>query len=240
MAAGVLAVYLVVAAGTVLLSGRRVLPLFEGVGPPAPYQWVNPPPEFAAANVKPASGATNFQLNAQTQPQFASSPDSQCLLNLAPSPFPLHGSDTTVRAVLSPLDPATLAPLRFGSSTVADGNAYRIQLTYLPSGVALSHVVADGDVVITAPHRVNSLFYSADGRSWTKISFQPFGDPTMVGATFTAPGYFLAGANPKVIPGAAVSHRGHDIGILAVGLAVALLAVGLGAVAVIRMRRGRA
>jgi hypothetical protein len=236
----VVAAYLVAIAVTSLISGHRVLPLFEGIGPPQPYMWVNPPPEFAATNIKATAGSADFALTGPAEPDFVASHDDQCILNLAASPFPPHGSDTTVHAVVTPLDPATLGPLHFGPSVVPDGNAYQIALTYTPSGTPVTKIVSDGDVVLTTPHRADALFYSTDGMTWTKITFAPFGSPFMIGTPFKAPGYFLAGANPKVIVGSVGSTGTKSSnGTLFVVLGVVAAALILGGVSLLALRRRR-
>lgn len=237
----VVAAYLVAVAVTSLISGHRVLALFEGLGPPQPYMWVNPPPQFAAGNIKATAGSADFALTGPAEPDFVASHDDQCLLNLAPSPFPPHGSDTTVHAVVTPLDPATLGPLPFGPSVVPDGNAYKIALTYAPSGTPVTRIVSDGDVVLTTPHTADTLLYSTDGTTWTKITFAPFGSPFMIGTPFKAPGYFLAGANPKVIVGSVGSRGSKSNGTLFVVLGVVAAALILGGISVLALRRrGRA
>ena len=242
-AAGVVAVYVIAAAATVSVSGHHVLPLFEGIGPPSPYQWVNPPPAFAASNVKPKAGTTDFALTGPPTPQFASSPDGQCLLSVPAAAFSPHDGDTKVTVTFSPLDAATLGPLP--RKVAADGNAYRIDLAYQPSKTPLPNLAADGNVVLTAPHQANSMLYSADGRTWTNLPIQPFGDPTMIGATFHQPGWYLAGADPSKIsgttPGAAPAAgkpgSGAGTGLVAVGVVVAAAILGGVALAAVRRRQ---
>jgi hypothetical protein len=246
-AAGVAAVYVIAAAATVSVSGHHVLPLFEGIGPPSPYQWVNPPPAFAASNVKPKAGTTDLTLTGPRQPQFASSPDGQCLLSVPAAAFSPHDGDTKITVTVTPVDVATLGPLPQG--VAADGNAYRIDLAYQPSKTQLPSLAADGNVVLTAPHQANSMLYSADGRTWTNLPVQPFGDPTMIGATFHQPGWYIAGADPSKIsgttgPGAAgtagtVGGRGTGAGtgLVAIGVVAAAVILGVVALAVARRRQ---
>ena len=56
------AMYLLVVAVTMGTNGGHVRPLFEGVGPSSRYQWVSPPPEFAAGNTPPHPTRTTFDL----------------------------------------------------------------------------------------------------------------------------------------------------------------------------------
>ena len=52
---GLVGVYLVAAVATMALSDRPFRPLFDGLAPPVPYQWVNPPGENARDNVAPSA-----------------------------------------------------------------------------------------------------------------------------------------------------------------------------------------
>lgn len=235
-AAAVVATYLAAVVATVGLTGHRILPLFEGVGPPASYQWVNPPPAFAASNVKPRPATTDLSVNAPT-PQFASTADGQCLINLPPNAVPPHGADGTVRATIAPIDPARLPPL--GSGEAADGNACQVGLNYQPSGAPLARLSKAGNVVITAPHTPNAVFHSVDGRTWTRLPIQPFGDPTQVGVIFTVGGWYVA-AMPARGSGAPVSPASHwGSGLVAAGVVAGAVLLGIVALTAAARRRRR-
>jgi hypothetical protein len=236
---------MIAAAATASVSGHHILPLFEGIGPPSPYQWVNPPPAFAASNVKPKAGSIDLALTGPRQPQFSASPDGQCLLSVPAAAFSPHDGDTKITVTVTPLDAATLGPLPRG--VAADGNAYQIDLAYQPSKTPLPSLAADGNVVLTAPHQANSMLYSADGRTWTSLPIQPFGDPTMIGAIFHQPGWYLAGADPSKISGttgpgsggtASRPGTGAGTGVVAIGVVAAAVILGGGALALVRRRQG--
>ena len=44
---GLAVAYALVCLTTLRVTGHDVRPLFEGIGPSSPYEWVNPPKEFA-------------------------------------------------------------------------------------------------------------------------------------------------------------------------------------------------
>ncbi len=197
----VVAVYVVVVAATLTFTGRRVLPLFEGIGPPPAYQWVHPPPELANGNVTPKPSTTDIAATAATTKAAAAfTADGQCVVNFSVGAFSPHDRDITVRATITPLDPAALGPLPPGSA--ADGNAYRIELTYQPSNTPVGALAVAGDVFLTIPHDATDLLYSADGRTWTTVPHTGVSSGSAVGATFSRPGWYLAVAPPTAPLGA--------------------------------------
>ncbi|MDP9072822.1 MAG: hypothetical protein M3N98_01385 [Actinomycetota bacterium] len=236
--AAVLGVYLAVALATLALSGRPVLPLFEGVGPPPPYQWVNPPPGFAAGNTKPKPSNVDIPFSGAKSPGASVSPDGQFVVNFGVGDFAPHSRDTALRAFITPLDPATLGPLPAGLA--ADGNAYRVQLTYQPSATPLDSLAQPGDVFVTAPIPAQALLYSSDGQTWTTLAIQTGGGTSSVAAMFSRPGWYLVGASPTAVaprrPG--LGRTTVVVALLVAGLAVVLAVAPLGFLAV-RRRRSR-
>jgi hypothetical protein len=240
----VLATYVAVALATLAWSGHVVRPLFEGVGPPPAYNWVKPPSQFAANNVAPKPKLSDIPLNgSSTGPAVAATDDGQFVVNFAQGSLPPHGTDTSVHAVITPLDPAKLAPAAAG--LVADGNAYRIDLTYMPSGVPVSALAVPGDVIMTAPHNAATLLYSADGSAWQKITSQQVGGPTTIGSSFSHAGVYLVAANPQSTSASGSSKGG--VGTVLIAVWVAIGAAVLGSIAWVvagrrreaRKRRGR-
>lgn len=216
--------YLAAAAATLTASGHRILPLFEGVGPPPAYQWVHPPAQFSASNVKPQPASSDIAFAAgKSGAAGVSTPDGQFVVNFAAGAFAAHPGDTGVHATVTPLDPATLGPPPAGLP--ADGNAYRIELAYRPSGVAVDNLALAGDVILTAPNPAQNMLFSPDGRSWSKLPAQPVGGPSTIGSTFNRSGWYLAAAAPTSATG---GHRaGIATALIAVGTAVAALALAL-------------
>jgi hypothetical protein len=228
-----------VAVALVMAQGQgHVRPLFDAVGPPPPYEWVKPPPQFASGNVtpKPVSSDITFT-NGRSAAAAASTPDGQFLVNFSVGSFTLHPGDVKVVAHITPGDPASLGPLPAGVH--ADGNAYRIDLTSEPSGAPVTSLAVAGDVIVTAPFAAVTLLVSSDGQSWERLAAQPVGGPTTVGAPFTRPGWYLAVSSGT--GGAASAGRsGGGLGTVAVVVGVvvlALLLIGIGWVLPARRRR---
>ncbi len=234
--AAVAAGYVAVALATLGLSGHRILPLFEGVGPPTPYRWVHPPPRFAASNVAPVAVSTPIAFNgAESEPVVPQTPDVQFAVTLSQGALLARGDDRSAQIALTPLDPATLGAVPPGLA--ADGNAYRVTITYEPSGTPVTSLALDGDVFMITPHRAKVMLYSADGRTWSKLITQSLGSPTDIGTVFSRPGWYLAGALPSVVNGSGSGGSGTIT--IAVIVAVAAAALGTLATLIRRRRRGR-
>jgi hypothetical protein len=225
------AVYLLAVTGTLPL-GRNVRPLFEGIGPPPVYRWVKPPAAFASGNIPPRPSDTDIPLGPTgSQQTGAQSEDNQLVLNLAPNAAAPHPPDTSVRVHIEPLDPATLGPPP--PEFRANGNAYRVTLTYEPSGAPVTSLTAGGNVLLTVPLPPAGLLYSGDGRTWSKLQTQIVPGQPIVGATFSAPGYYQGATHPAAAP----KRGGGGIsGTIIVAVLVAALALALGLFPLVRRR----
>ena len=163
--AGLAALYVVVALVTSQLSSRPVLPLFDGFAPPVPYAWVNPPPERAGDNVAPKAAEREFPLGPEgSEAANASTDDAQAIVGLDKGSVPPNPPDTAVMVRVTPVDAGTLAPVPAGLRVVS--NAYRVSLSYVPSGTEVTRLASPGTIALTAAETGNQLLYSADGQSW--------------------------------------------------------------------------
>ena len=187
-----------VCVATIALTGHHVRPLFDGIGPPAPYQWVKPPPDFAAGNTKPKPASVDVALKPNgSAAAVVNTPDAQALLNLPQGAVAPHGADTKVTVTIVPLDPATLAAPP--SPLNADGNAYRITLKYGPSGAVVGCAPPSPATSCSRfRSRRNRCCHRPDGRAWQELASQSIGGTGSVGAAFNSGGYFLAGAHGTV------------------------------------------
>jgi hypothetical protein len=196
---------------TMQLSGRHVRPLFEGIGPTAPYHWVDPPPEFAAGNVEPSSATVDIPIEAEgTGPAGPATPDGQLVLAMPGGAIAPNPPDTSVKATLTPLSPAAFADVPEGLRP--DGNVYRVELAYEPSGAPVPRLAEPGNVILVVPEPAESLLFSTDGEAWTVLETQQVGGAaaTTVGARLDAPGLYLAAAPPAAPTDA--SRRPDDAG----------------------------
>jgi len=234
---GIVALYLAGAA----VSGRSSIltrrPLLDGLAPPTPYRWVNPPPDLAASNKPPASTRFTLELTPEgSQLGAFSTSDGQVNLVLSQGAVPPRSGRTGVEVTVEPVDPATLGPVPSG--LVGAGNAYRIQASYQPPGgkvealggqssVGLVYPLLTTAVADTGGHQVLS---SADGRAWEVLASTDTPGTHQVSARLSRTGYVMVG----VAPSAGGSQSGSRTRILLVGTGVAVVIVA--AAFVLRLR----
>jgi hypothetical protein len=214
-------------------------PVLDGLGPLAPYRWVTPPP--GVTNEGPPAGGT-FTLTIDdegSEPDVVFTPDDQVTLVMdggAVGPAP--GRDA-VTIEVTPLDPATLAPLPDGLRPF--GNAVRIDVP----GVERFAEQLDVNLVYpetTTLHATShELFWSADGTDWEPLPTTDTRATQQAQATLEAPGLVVVGAVPVPHPSASPADTGSSDPITPVVVAVAGAGVliALGAAARIRGRRRR-
>jgi hypothetical protein len=215
--------YVVVLAVTGLLTDRPVRPLFDAIGGAIPYKWVSPPWYVGSTNIKPGASSTDIPFENGTSPLIGvNSEDAQIILNLPQGALPPNGSDTAVRTSFTPLDPKKLA--RPPGGMRADGNAYRVEMTYQPSGATLRQVTTSGNVVMVVPDEAEKMLFSADGKSWQELPTQLLGDPNTVGSAFNTPGYYLVGTTlPEFVNPNQDDDKKRVLGIAMIVGALALL-----------------
>jgi hypothetical protein len=238
---GIVVLYLAgaVVSGRASILARR--PLLDGLAPPTPYRWVNPPPEQAANNKPPASTRFTVELTAQGSRLGAfSTSDGQINLVLSEGAVPARPGQTGVEVAVDPVDPATLGPVPAG--LVSAGNAYRIQASYQPSGREVEALGGQSSVGLVYPllgtavadpggHVVLS---SADGRTWEQLPSTDTPGTHQVSAGLKRTGYVQVGVAPSQGSGSDPRDR---ILLLGTGIAVVIVVAAL----VLRLReRSRA
>lgn len=237
----ILVVYVAVATATIAVSGRHVRPLFEGIGPAAPYQWVKPPPLFAPSNVAPKPITTDISFAEMDKATQFGTSDGQFLLNVPAHAIPARPGEQSVRFVLDPADPATLGPLPTGLRPA--GNAYRVMFNFQPGGTDASPLVAPGNVTLTVPEPVKTIIFSSDGRVWQTLPSQLLANVTTVGTTFRAAGWYLGAADAATAPPGQLSGKPSTTKrfstLVVIGLVVALTVALVGIPALIRRRKPR-
>ena len=220
--AALVAVYLVVAALT-QPGPLGLRPLFDSFQPPPAYRWVKPPKELASSNQPPSKASKSVQLGATGSANTdVSTDDTQVLLSLPDGAIGSHAPDKSVAATVDPIDPGTLAPLPAPYS--ADGNAYKVGLTYQPSNTPVPNLAKQGSLLLRYPSTATVMLYSADGQSWQPIDTVPSpGNQTVLGQ-IKSPGYFVAAVN-AIAP----KKKGKGVNPLVVGfeIAGALVVVGI-------------
>jgi hypothetical protein len=188
---GLAAAYVWVALATLHHSGRPALPVFDGFAPPPAYDWVKPPPGVAGDNRKPAEATKDILLvGSGSVAADASTSDGQAVITLEAGAVAAHFPDTAVRLNVTPIDPGTLGPLPTGMR--AESNAYRVRVTYVPSGAPVESLDKPGTIALTAAGPASALLYSRDGTAWTETQARPFGDSHGLFSELSGPGYYVS------------------------------------------------
>jgi hypothetical protein len=229
--------YAAVVVATGLMSGHPVRPLFDGAGATTPYRWIRPPWYVGSTNIKPTPGHTDIAFDNGASPLTGvNSADSQIILNLPRGALPTHGADTAVRVSFTPLDPKKLGSTPNG--TRPDGNAYRVEMTYQPSGAPVPTTSQSGNVIMVVPDEAEKMLFSLDGKEWDELPSHMLGDPNTVGSAFNKAGYYLVDTTlPEFQNPNQGSSTKRVVGIVLVVVAAALL---LGYVGPNALRRSRA
>jgi hypothetical protein len=222
--------------GGAVVSGRASIlarrPLLDGLAPPSPYRWVNPPPELAAANKAPASARFTVDLgpNGSQLGAFSTS-DGQLNLVLSEGAVPPRPGQTGVEVTVEPADPATLGPVPEG--LVAAGNAYRVRAGYQPSGAGVEAIGGQSSVGLVYPLLSTAVanpgghvvLSSADGRAWEPLPSTDTPSTHQVSAGLPRTGYVLVGVPPSA--GEAAGDSRTRTLLLATGAALLIVVAAL-------------
>lgn len=211
--------YVAVALVTTLWAPGAMRPLFDGFGShPGEYLWVDPPRRYAEGNRPPEKASVTVRLAADgSAPGTASPPDGQALAQLQARSVPAHPPDESARVDLEPLAAGAVAPLPAGLKAV--GNAYRVTITYEPSGTAVERLEVPGTVGLTSAEPPTALLYSRDGGAWERRDGRPLARNDGLTGVLEGPGHYLAAAEGS--PDGA-SGGGVPVIVYVVGAAVPL------------------
>jgi hypothetical protein len=223
--AALVAAYVVMALLTPRLTGRPSRPLFDGFAPPAAYNWVKPPPGVQDDTSLPADATQDVAIDAGgSTASNAATSDGQAIAGLDTASVPVHPPDTSVQLHVAPFAAAALGALPTGMR--AEGNAYRVTLSYRPSGQAITTLAKPGTIALTSAAPATALLFSPDGTQWQDTQAKPFGDGNGLFATMAAPGYYItASTNPARTAGTSGGGGGGAGGIVVVVLIVAVLLI---------------
>lgn len=145
------------------------VPVLDGLQPPAPYQWVKPPPDRAKDN-KPPSGATGtIQLTSIGSAGSVSTPDNQATIIFDSNSVPVPPGQTSVSVTITPLDPDKVGPPPPGGYHY-DSNAYRFDAAYEPSGRPLTTMTVT--IVLSFATSADHIFHW-NGSGWDPLSTTP-------------------------------------------------------------------
>ena len=210
-------------------------PLLDGLAPPPPYRWVDPPPELAAANVPPEPGEFRLDLEEDGNPPGVfSTNDLQASVVFPTGALPPMSGDRQVTVAVTPMPATAVGPAP--GSLETKGNVIRIQATYHPSGTLVERFAAPAQLALVYPAEPNSLtteytmIGSTDGRRWTRLDTLTSPSEHRAGADIEGPGYFAVAGPPL-----AIGDSGQTLRLALVAGAVAAA----GGLAFIQWRRTR-
>jgi hypothetical protein len=234
---GLVIVALYVAGGIVSgqLSPLARRPLLDGFIPPAPYRWVDPPPELANSNLPPASGTTRIPIGPKgSAAAFFATDDAQVTLSVPKGAFAARPGSKTVEVTIEPVDPSSVGSLP-GRLSVK-GNAYLIHATYQPTGDRAQRLDASIVAILTYPALSNdlgnhTLVVSPDGERWDRTKTHDQHATKQVNGRLRSLGYLAVASAPLSSTGPAgvtpPSEGGIPLSILAVLIGAVLLFAGV-------------
>jgi hypothetical protein len=170
-------------AGAFLHSRFSSPPIYDGISlPPAPYNYVSPPPNLASGNKQPSGGTATFPLSdGQVPGGGVQTDDNQVITFWGIGTIKASAGATTVKCTIEPVRNPPAPP----SGIEIRGNVYRINCVAQPTGsvnVSTYHLT-----MRIPPGTVNDIRYY-DGKTWNNLNtlFAPGGDPY---ASVNAPGF---------------------------------------------------
>ena len=215
-------------------AGAPIRPVFDGFAPVTQYRWVAPPAAFAAGNQEPSGARATIPLAGDgSRHAGIATDDGQLILALGDGAIAPHGDDDHVAVRVVPVDGATVAlPDRLR----ANGNAYRITMTYEPSGTAVTTLSDPGTITLAVPELGRDLFRFVGGRPTIVASRGVPPTLTAVTAALDRTGTYVSGTNLPLPPGPSDSTQDHTA-LIAVLIGVATVVLVVAAWLVARRRR---
>src|SRR5262249_52147625 len=142
-------VYLAGAALTARLDPLQGRALLDGSFTGAPYNWVSPPPPLASGNKVPAALTQSVPISPEggSDAVGISTNDLQVTLLLSGGASPPWGQAASADGPIPPRAPG--GGLR--GANEPQGNVYRIQATYRPSGTNITAISPQGQLVLVYP-----------------------------------------------------------------------------------------
>jgi hypothetical protein len=232
-----LVVYLAAVVVTVAIRHDGARPLFDGFAPPPSYRFMEPPRFFAAGNVKPQATSATIALGPDgSAAAGVATPDGQFVIDLARGAIATRAGATTVAVEISPLAPSSLATVP--GPARANGNAYRVAMTYEPTAAPVLRFTHAGTLFIETPELASALLYSRAGPAWREVPSRPVAPSGLsMSAPLAAPGDYLAATTLPEL--AAASSSSAHSSALGLGIATAAVAIAFFVVAFVLVRRRR-
>lgn len=220
----VIGLYLAGAALSGHLSPLAGRPLLDGIAPPTPYRWVEPPPELAATNQRPTGATFEIQLGPDgSRTSVLTTGDAQVTWILPKGSFASAEDQRAVEVSIEPLAPSSAAEPR--PPLEIAGNLLRLEASYVPSGDA-ADLVAASTIVLVYPlfsndHGGHTILHSATGDDWTDLETSDFPSIQQADAEIDGLGYVAVTWTPGA-PNTS-NDDGSPVGTIVVTSAIAVL-----------------
>ena len=195
----VVAVYAVTAIVSGHLSVLARRPLLDGLVPPTPYRWAEPPPELAASNLDPTPGAFEVELGRPgTDTTVLTTEDVQVTLVMPRGAFEAVEGERAVAVRVEPL-PASAVTEPGGDRAIL-GNVYRIEAEYVPSGNP-AELAEEVRAILVYPfvsndHGGHELLVSPDGTAWEAVETNDLPSIQQADGPIGELGYVTVGRDP--------------------------------------------
>jgi hypothetical protein len=240
VAVAVLALYLASAALSGHLSPLARRPLLDGIAPPEPYRWVDPPRALSGTNQDPAAGTFQVELTPNgSKTAVLTTDDAQVTLILSKGAFAAAQGQAYVQVEITPLAPSSVSPPEAPLDIV--GNVIGLDATYQPSGDRAKVSKGDARIVLVYPFITNvhahQVVSSREGTVWRSPDTNDLPSIQQADALIDSLGYVAVASKPGPAPGVSVPDAGG--GSTAATVAIVIGLVILSVAAVITLRRGR-
>jgi hypothetical protein len=198
-------------------------PVLDGLQPPAPYQWVKPPPDRANDNKPPSAATGRIDLTSIGSAGSHTTPDGQATIIFDSNSVPVPPGQTSVSVTITPLDPDKVGPPPPGGYHY-DSNAYKFDATYEPSGQPLTTMTVT--IVLSFATSADHIFHR-NGSGWDPLPTTPAAQnqlfaPAHSLGTFVAAGTKVAAPPKQASPVILVLEVAAPFVVIAVVLIVVL------------------
>jgi hypothetical protein len=210
------------------LSPLARRPLLDGLAPPTPYRWVDPPPELASTNLVPAPGTFRVELgNRGNVTAVLTTTDAQVTLILPKGSFAPAERERAVEVSIEPLGASSIDPPPPPFEIL--GNVYRLDSTYIPSDEP-AELAAEARVVLTYPfstgaHPGHTIIHSSDGASWIAIDTNDLPSIQQADAPIDSLGYVAVARDTTATTPVPTNDEGSPVATIAIAVGLVVLAV---------------
>ncbi len=208
------------------LSPLARRPLLDGLAPPTPYRWVEPPVELVTSNEPPSSGRFKIRLGPEGSRTSVMTTDDAQVTWIAPKgSFGFAEGQRAVEITIEPLAPSAVAepepPLEIA------GNVYLLEAAYRPSGDP-APLTMDSTIVLVYPllsndHGGHTVLASGTGAEWTALQTSDLPSIQQADAELDIVGYVAVARTGSPSPSPPASGGGTSVGTILVSSAIAVL-----------------